>query len=181
MDVGARIAKIRKDKKLTLKDVSIMSGVTTSLISQIENNKANPSLTTLMALAKACDVNVVSFFSEDTPSEQGIVLRSSERTLFHKGVNADYYLLTTELHDDMEFLYCVYEKDGCSSLEQEAHAHGHEAGFVLSGKLKVEIEDEIYILNPGDSISFDSTRKHRIVNMIDGQTLAVWVDTPPNF
>ncbi len=181
MEIGSRISKIRKDKKLTLKDVAVMSGVTPSLISQIENDKANPSIATLMALAKAYDVNVVDFFNSEVKEEHGVVIRSSERTLIRKGSNVNYYLLTTELFDEMEFLYCVYEKGGCSSELPEAHSHGHEAGFVLSGKLKVEIEEEVYVLNDGDSISFDSTKKHKISNLMDGTTLAVWVDSPAIF
>lgn len=178
MEIGQRISKIRKEKKLTLKDVTVMSGVASSLISQIENDKANPSLATLMALAKAYDVNVVDFFSKTETREHGVVIRSSERTLFRKGISAEYYLLTTELFDELEFLYCVYEKGGRSSANLESHTHGHEAGFVISGKLKVEIDEEVYVLNSGDSISFDSTRKHRITNLMDGRTLAIWVDTP---
>ena len=182
IEIGQSISEIRKEKKLTLKDVSVMSGVATSLISQIENNKANPSLSTLMALAKAFDVNVADFFIKEAPKAHGIVVRSSERPLIRQVVDGKLYLLNHELVNGMEFLYCTFDKGGSSSTELEVHSHGHEIGFVISGKLKVELGEEIYVLNTGDSITYDATRPHRITNMTDGQSIALWcVDSPEKF
>ena len=65
MTVGQRICSIRKEKGLTIKDVSLMSKIAPGRISQIENDKANPSLNTLTAIATALDINISRLFEEE--------------------------------------------------------------------------------------------------------------------
>ena len=102
MDIGKQILRIRKEKGLTIKDVSLMSGVTSSLISQIEHNKANPSLSTLLSLANSFNINVIDFFKDDSPDSEHLVTRVSERTLVKTGVNVEYYLLTNKIFNNIE-------------------------------------------------------------------------------
>ena len=185
MDIGKQVLRIRKEKGLTIKDVSMMSGVTPSLISQIEHNKANPSLATLLSLANSFNINVIDFFKDDDANNgDSPVIRSSERRLVKTGVKAEYYLLTSKIFDNIEFLYCIYEEGGASSKEMISHSEsdkGYEAGIILSGKFKVELEDQVYILNAGDSIYFKSCRPHRITNISESVGTAIWIDSPASF
>ncbi len=57
--IGEHIKKTRKIKKMTLKDVAEKSGLSVSLLSQIERDKALPSITTLRTLAQCLDVSMV--------------------------------------------------------------------------------------------------------------------------
>lgn len=183
LDIGKQIFQIRKAKGLTIKDVSMMSGVTPSLISQIEHNKANPSLTTLLSLANSFNINVIDFFKDGEGADTNqLVTRSSERRLIKTGVNAEYYLLTSKIFNDIEFLFCVYQEGGASSKEMISHSkNGYEAGIILSGKFKVELEEQVYILNVGDSIYFESYKPHRITNIADSEGTAIWINSPASF
>ena len=82
MSLGSRIQEFRRTNGLTIKDVAIMVGVTPSLISQIENDKANPSISTLSAIADALNINIRSLF-EDDPAETDVspVVRANRRML----------------------------------------------------------------------------------------------------
>lgn len=83
--------------------------------------------------------------------------------------------LTTRSEPGVEFLYVIYEVGGASSAEHEYQRHaGHEWGYVISGELKVTIGFNEYLLEPGDSISIDSTTPHRLTNVGDTPVHAIW-------
>ena len=61
---------------------------------------------------------------------------------------------------------------------QVTHA-GVECGLVIEGRMHVEVGEEVYVLEPGDSIYFESSVPHRLRNAGDTPVKAVWVDHPP--
>ncbi len=179
MKIGNTVREIRKQKKLTIKDVAATSGIAPSLISQIENDKANPSLSTLIAVATALEVPIMSFFGDNSKSNEPVV-RAAERTLIKERPNSEFYSLTNDIIGNFEFLYCVYQKGGQSNTEVYTHK-GAEALFLIKGKLEIEIDSRKYILNEGDSIAFDSENPHLARNLSDGESIAITVNTPPTY
>ena len=185
MSVGQNISMLRKERGLTIKDVATMAGVTSSLISQIENDKANPSLSTMIALAKALDTDVVSFF--DRPDKKNAmssspVVRVSERVRIDSSNSDEWatYLLTNKNFDKFSVNTSVIKPGADSANYPEMHPEhlttGYEFGFVLSGKLQIQLDDDIYILNAGDSICFEATRRHRLINTTNSDVSVLWVD-----
>ncbi|MPN23513.1 HTH-type transcriptional regulator PuuR [bioreactor metagenome] len=158
-----------------------MAGVTPSLISQIENDKANPSLSTLMALAKSLNTEVVSFFDGKPAKSSSPVVRSTERVRLNSADDWATYLLTNK-NFDMFSANISTIKPGADSIRYpEMHPKnlttGHEFGFVLSGKIEITLENEIYVLNVGDSICFEAQKQHRITNSSNSDALVIWVNT----
>lgn len=180
MELGTTIRKIRKSKLLTLKDVARMTDLTESLLSQIENNKAQPSITSLMAISKALNTPIAYFFEQDDNPVHSPVLRSSERPVVHTKSGITYYLLSQNVEEvQIEMLYAEYEK-GASTEVLHTHS-GYECGIVLEGKLEVKLEEDRYILNRGDSITIPSSQPHNVVNIYEGSSTAIWVNNPPTF
>lgn len=177
MILGNIIKQTRLKQGKTIKDVAEEAHITISLLSQVENNKANPSVNTLMAIAKALNTPVDEFFdnSEIVPSP---VVKSFKRRPIHTQDGVTFYLLTPARKDiSIEFKLNVYEKSGSSG---HFHKHqGAECGIVLEGRLEVVCDDEAYVLEAGDSIYIDSTKPHSIKNAYDGRTIAIWADSPP--
>ena len=150
--------------------------MTSSLISQIENNKANHSLTTLLSIAKAFNVSVVELFQEEPSERNDVIVRSNERLQAESGIGCSFYYLTNKQFEHISFLYGIFEKDGCSSDQMMSYSdRGTEMGFVISGKLRIDIEDAVYILNPGDSICFQADKPHKISNISDSLATVIWV------
>jgi mannose-6-phosphate isomerase-like protein (cupin superfamily) len=58
---------------------------------------------------------------------------------------------------------------------------GEECGIILEGELKVYIDEQVVLLEEGDSIYFDSTIPHRLENMGEIEVRAFWINTPPTF
>ena len=83
--------------------------------------------------------------------------------------------LTTTGDDAVDFHATVYDVGGASSPEgQLVRHHGREFGYILSGRLGVKVGDDEYVLEAGDSISFDSTIPHRLHNDGDEPLSAIW-------
>lgn len=180
MELGSTIHRIRKEKLLTLKDVARMTNLTESLLSQIENNKAQPSITSLMAISKALNTPIAYFFDQDDSHAKSPVLRSSERPVVHTKSGLTYYLLSPNVEEvQIEMLYAEFEK-GASTEVMHTHS-GYECGIVLEGKLEVRLNEDRYVLNRGDSITIPSSQPHDIANIYDGMTIAIWVNNPPTF
>ena len=174
--IGEKLKTLRLQQKLTIKDVSQRTQLTKSLISQIENGKTLPSLKSLIALTTALGTTVGYLFSNDLESSE-MVVRASERKVMHTRNGVTLYLLTPSLRNrKVEFLSVVYEKGASSGI---LHAHnGEEYGIVLKGRLEVEVQDETYLLEEGDSIVINSEIPHKISNARDGTTEVIWANTP---
>ena len=165
--------------------VAARANFTSSLLSQIENNKANPSINSLMAIAKALNVPIGSFFDDEKldPNFDPVV-RADKRKVLKTQSGVTFYLLTPEMKNhSIEFIYNVYEKGGSTGGDiGEMYTHaGEECGLVLEGRLEVASEDNTYILEAGDSIVLDSSKPHKLTNIHNGQTIAVWVDSPASW
>jgi mannose-6-phosphate isomerase-like protein (cupin superfamily) len=71
--------------------------------------------------------------------------------------------LTRTSDEEVEFLYVVYDVGGASCEDDKLFRHsGREYGYVISGRLGVQIGFEKYELGPGDSLSFAAQTPHRL-------------------
>jgi mannose-6-phosphate isomerase-like protein (cupin superfamily) len=52
--------------------------------------------------------------------------------------------------------------------------HGREYGYVISGRMGIQLGFDLYELEPGDSIAFDSTEPHRLFNLGEEPVSAIW-------
>jgi transcriptional regulator with XRE-family HTH domain len=69
VNIGKKIRELREDKGFTLKQLADLVECTSSLISQLERDKADPSISMLKKIAKALNVNIVDFFMESVKDE----------------------------------------------------------------------------------------------------------------
>jgi transcriptional regulator with XRE-family HTH domain len=202
--VGERLRLERDRKGLTLRELARRLEVSPSLISQIETGKIRPSVRTLYAMLQEYDVSVEQLFADagtpakgdhepgpepgSDPDPQPAPLRSRQRLGPHDRVQrandrrvielesgVRWERLTTTGDDAVDFHATVYDVGGASSPEgQLVRHHGREFGYILSGRLGVKVGDEEYVLEAGDSISFDSTIPHRLHNDGDEPLSAIW-------
>ena len=171
------------ERQLTIKEVAERANVTSSLVSQIENNKANPSINSLMAIAKALHVPIGSFFDDEKADLTfDPVVKAGQRKVLKTQSGVTFYLLTPELKNhSIEFIYNVFEKAGSTGgANGELYTHeGEEFGLVLKGRIQVELGDETHILNEGDSIYYNSATPHAIYGVDRESSEVIWVNSPP--
>jgi transcriptional regulator with XRE-family HTH domain len=201
--IGERLMELRKKRKLSMRELAERSGASTSLISQVETGKTNPTVAKLQNLATALGVPVNYFFDphdEPPPDPQPLAAAREEDANgappadgvpVHSGVPLDvvrgYDRETIELSDGVtwerltphgragiEFLEVTYEVNANSG--PLASHYGEEFVHVKQGALEVEFAFDRVVLAAGDSLVFDSTVPHRVTSVGDVPMKAIWVN-----
>ena len=152
--VGGQVRRWRLTRGLTLAAVAERSGLNVGYLSQIERDKASPSLDTLAALAAALDVEPAWFLMRDTP--QPIVVRAADRpvTTLAGGRVEHVDGLSSR---DLEVVEVVAEPGAQIGL----HAHpGDEHHIVLAGRFRGTQGDHAVELGPGDYLRWDGAVPH---------------------
>jgi len=165
-DVGQRIHKIREEKGLSLVDISNLTGFDIDLLSDIETNKVQPQLGTVIKLSKALDSafgRLVSgvgdkLYSVVRKDERRKVSRSTSKT-GKRHIYAYKSLASDVKGRHMESLIVQLEED--PTKEISVHG-GEEFVFVLDGVVVLEIGEDRFELEPGDSAYYLSTTAHHI-------------------
>ncbi|WP_411682238.1 helix-turn-helix domain-containing protein [Clostridium thailandense] len=181
INIGGKILQYRKMKNLSIRDLAKLTDVTPSLLSQIERGLANPSLNTLKTIAKALEVPLFTFFVTPVNTKE-LVIRSDKRKkmMLPDSESVVYELLSPDLSGSIEFALMRLVPLSHSSKELMEH-EGEEAAFVLEGKIKLYLGDDIIILNMGDSVRIPRGTKHKWENPYDTNTSIVFAVTPPSF
>jgi len=191
--MGERLREARRARSLSLRTLAERLGVSPSLISQIETGRANPSVSTLYAIAAELDVSLDELlFNDRRPPEPAAparteistggtmapappVQRAADRHSIRLASGVNWERLTTLSEPGVEFLHVTYEVGGASSPPDAFQRHpGHEWGYVLSGRLQVRIGFDEYVLEPGDAISINSSIPHRLATLGEEPVHAIW-------
>jgi transcriptional regulator with XRE-family HTH domain len=180
--LGRRLRAQREARGLTLREVARRIGVSASLISQIERDKVNPSVSTLYALVRELGLTMGELFADDGAARDrspagdgGPVVRPDGRFVINLASGVTWERLTRDSDPGAEFLYVVYDVGSESCPEDSLVTHGgREYGYVTSGRLGVRIGFDEYVLGAGDSISFDSSSPHRLWAIGDERVTAIW-------
>lgn len=185
-EVPRRLRAQREQRKISLRELARRLDVSPSAISQIETGRARPSVATLYAIVSELGMSLDELFDHsvepaaaDRPDRGGIgrfVVREDQRETLDLGTGVTWDRLTADSDPDVDFLFVTYGPGGASSPPGQLMRHsGHEYGLVVSGKLEVTIGFESSVLEPGDSVFFESTTPHRLSNAGDEPTTAVWI------
>jgi transcriptional regulator with XRE-family HTH domain len=179
IDIGPKIREIRLKKGLKLKEVARETGLSISLVSQVENNNTSPSLSTLIKLANFLGTDASFFFEEAEKKSSDVVCRKEDRRVWTSNDDKIYFeLLNPSLRNKKFEVVCATMERFESPLEKYTH-EGEEFGLVLKGRIKVELGNEIHVLNEGDSIYFKSTIPHAIYSVAPEPSEVMWVNSPP--
>lgn len=174
--VGAKIKKIREEKGISLQEFARRSGFSSALLSQIENHLVSPPLGTLIKVAKALDVEIGCFF-EDVREAPYTIVRHNERKMISRVASRTgkkYGYSYESLAFDMKGRHMepfIVTLEPATVKESHAYSHdGEEFIFVLDGRMKVRLGDHTDVLEPGDSIYYDSRIPHLVECMDDRET-----------
>jgi transcriptional regulator with XRE-family HTH domain len=180
--IGPRLRAQREQLGLSLRELARRIGVSASLISQIERDKVNPSVSTLYSLVRELGLSMSDLFSTDDGRFVPAAARPSPlvtphgRALIELESGVTWERLTAGPDPDVEFLRVIYDIGSESCPEQSLIRHGgKEYAFLVEGRLGIQIGFERYELQPGDSISFDASSPHRLWTIGDSPAEAIWV------
>jgi XRE family transcriptional regulator, regulator of sulfur utilization len=173
-DLGKTIQRLRKAYNMSLGDLSEQSGVAKSIISQIERNETNPTISTVMRLSKALDTTIgevlrgasESLFLEHQPKSAIPILESQD------GLCRLAIVGPLNLVDYFQW-YDFHAKAG-GILESSPHPQGTiEHLYLVAGELEITTGDEVKSLKSGEALRFRADIPHKIVNIGAGVAHAV--------
>lgn len=171
-NIGAKIRKLRHERRLTLQKISTELGVSTALISQIENGHISPPIATLTKIARFFGVKMADFFAESDEPRRFEVVRAGEYAARRGMLPEDGTGRAVELFSNSRYVKrlapVLIEIPG--SLKDDAgHSHsGDEFILVMQGKLAIRYGADAIDLDAGDSIYFDADIIHSLLTA-DGE------------
>jgi transcriptional regulator with XRE-family HTH domain len=183
--IGGRLREERERRGVSLRELARRVGVSPSLVSQIELDRVNPSVSTLYALVTELGMTMSEVFGDGEPAEpvapapvggDGIVERPETRRVINLASGVRWERLTPGNDREVEFLRVVYPvgAESCPADALVTHG-GREYGYVTSGTLGVRVGFDEYELGPDDSIAFESSSPHRLWTIGGEPAEAIWV------
>jgi transcriptional regulator with XRE-family HTH domain len=161
--IGHQVRQFRQDLDMTVAEVAKLAGLSSGMLSKIENGMTSPSLATLRALSRALNVPVTSFFRKFEEQRDATYVKAGEGLpIERRGTRAGhlYHLLGHSVghRTSVEpYLITLTEKSEVFPLFQHA---GTEFIYVLEGRVIYRHGSQTYDMGPGDSLFFDSDVPH---------------------
>lgn len=164
VNVGRALQMLRAKRGFSIRALAEKSGLAANTLSLIQNNKISPSVATLQSLASALEVPVTAFFENGSPNSRIAYIKASQRTgaAFAHGTLED--LRAGLPHGTVEPFVVTMKPNANSGAQPIVHT-GYEFVFCLEGRIVYIIEDQTYLLEPGDSLLFESHLPHRWQNV----------------
>lgn len=175
--LGHRVKQLRSDRGWSLEALASASGVSRSMLSQIEREQANPTLAVTLRIAQAVGMTLGELLQAPGAASSVSVIRADDRAYHYRSdKNCRVRTLSPlNLEKDVE-LYEVQLQPG-GALRSAPHFEGtREFLTVQKGRVRVESAGDSEVLQPGDSASYRADVPHAIVNAGRSEAVIFLVD-----
>jgi transcriptional regulator with XRE-family HTH domain len=184
-NISTRLVALRTERGMTQEQVAEACGVTKGYVSKIENARIVPPIGTLVRIAQALNAEVADFFKpiDDVWQDVVSVVRANERQPTVRGASAfgyDYVSLAHRKRNKrmQPFVFSFPEMEKDSWFEHD----GEEFLFVVEGRVQweMQVDGELrsWVLEPGDSLYFESRAPHRGHGLSPGSKALIIMYTP---
>jgi transcriptional regulator with XRE-family HTH domain len=171
--LGKTIQRLRKAYNMSLGELSEQSGVAKSIISQIERNETNPTLSTVFRLSRALDTSIDEVLKADSgtaflqhQAKSAIPILESQDGLCRLAITGPLNLI------DLTQWYDFQAKPG-GVLESDPHPPGTvEHLYMIKGEIETTIGDEVKVAKQGEAIRYRADVPHKIRNVGEGDAQA---------
>ena len=166
LQLGNRLSSLRKRKNMTLDDLSAKSGVSKSILSQIERDLSNPTVTTISRISEALDEKLSDFFSKIEVEEENSIESSKETpSITSKDGLCELNILGAG--ETVNWLqWYILEMKPKGVLNSSSHGpKTFENLTVIDGQIEVSCGESKEKLSKGDTFRFQSNRDHTIKNV----------------
>jgi transcriptional regulator with XRE-family HTH domain len=169
-EIGAEVRKLRKELDLTVAELGAAAGISTGMLSKIENGSISPSLATLDSLADALNIPISRLFKEREERRDCSFVKNGQGVrIERRGTKAGhlYDLLGHSLGGTIGVEpYLITLKRNAVAYTDFRHA-GVEFIFMLTGKVRYRHADRSYVMEPGDALFFDAAARHGPEELIE--------------
>lgn len=183
-ELGRKLRQLRLRKKIALVDLGKHTGLSASMLSQLETGKMVPTLPTLARIAMVFDVGLDHFFDSRQRQKLFTVVRSGERIRFPERPDAPspaYFfecLVFSAQGKGMQAYIAEFPKRRHDKATQHFH-DGSEFIYVVEGAMSIWRHDEEHDLQAGDSVYFDASEPHSYCGTGRSGARAIVITVPP--
>jgi len=170
--IGREVRELRKQLGITVADLGDATGLSTGMLSKIENGLTSPSLTTLQSLSHALGVSISTFLRRYEATRNAVHVKAGEGVkMERRGTRAGHqyqllgYLGTNGAGVTLEpyMITLTTDSDVFPTFQHE----GVEYLYMLEGTVEYRHGDNTYLMQPGDSLFFDADAPHGPERLID--------------
>ena len=165
LNIGSRLGDLRKRKQMTLDQLSSKSGVSKSILSQIERNISNPTVSTMMRIADALEETLSGFFMNIDEGKSSPIETSKETpNITSKDGLCELSILGAgETVSWLQWYVLTMKPKG--QLPSRSHgSNTFENITVISGEVVVYLKKQSETLKAGDTFRFPTNQEHTLMN-----------------
>lgn len=182
-DIGPKLRRLRLRKKIALVDLGKHTGLSASMLSQLENGKLVPTLPTLARIAMVFDVGLDHFFADKSSKRTFSIVRAGERLRFPELPDSAFptYFFEVLIFGSMQKAMSAYIVEFPRRDPKDIHEHFHDGSefvHVLEGTLAINYQSEEHVLGAGDSVYFDGSEPHSYCGLSDSPARAIVITVP---
>jgi transcriptional regulator with XRE-family HTH domain len=161
--VATRLAALRREVGLTLRELAAKTGLSDAYLSRVENGRIAVTLASLEKLAAVFATPITAFFEEETAPTRLVVCRAGQgrKARFRGRSGTLVQLLADEKHAKLMEPLIADVSSATKPVAPLAHP-GEEFNYVISGRCTFVFDGEKHALTAGDSVYFDATIPHAV-------------------
>jgi transcriptional regulator with XRE-family HTH domain len=162
--IAKNLKTFRESRKLSLDKVAELTGVSKTMIGQIERGESSPTIKTIWKIANGLKISFSSLIHNPQPDT--VVIPKSERQTLYEADGKYRVYANFPFGDGRRFEVYTVEIDEGGFLDSESHLEGTEEYLtVFEGELIIHVNEGQYVMKPGDSIRFKADRPHSYHNL----------------
>lgn len=166
--VGSNLKKLRSEMGLTLDLLAEKTGVSKSMISEIERGSKSPTISVLWKICNGIDIP----FSELMRTEDSDVFIVSEESIKHYTVQDGFDLFVLFPYDEKK-RFEVFRQEIAPGNKYQSEKHNgslREYCFAIKGEFTVQIGSDYYTIKEGEALQFLANCDHSYINQTDETT-----------
>lgn len=178
MKVGEKIKNLRLAQELTQEDLANRANLTKGFISLLERDLQSPSLDTLLLILNALDTTPAEFFAQEGPDT--VVFNPKQRVVMEDTTGVTKEVLIAGAQGREVDILMVTLAPGATTEQEEPH-YGDECGLVISGRILINLGEDVYKAAKGDAFYYTANKLHWIENKSEKMAKILWISAPPSF
>jgi transcriptional regulator with XRE-family HTH domain len=176
MDIGSKIKSLRLKKGLTQEELGERTDVTKGYISQLERELTSPSIETLFSLLEVLGTTPKEFFDEPKKNMKVVYSPADQTTYVNDELKYRIrWLVPRSNENEMEPIHISFDKNG--EFKQFEPSLAETFIYILSGEIEIELGNRTFTAVKGDSVYYEASDHHRILNANNGPSELLLVAT----
>lgn len=161
--LAKNLKSLRDRKRMSLDKVAELTGVSKTMLGQIERGESNPTINTVWKIANGLKASFTSLINEPVPD--AAVIPAEQVQVLHEDKGRFRIYTFFSFDEKRRFEMYNIELDKGGYLSSEPHREGTEESITLfEGELTIRVNQEEYTIKKGDAIRFMADRSHSYHN-----------------